>query len=275
MKKKIEILCSTGTLVSKINGRDYRMITKFAPQIQCDGFEFLMVPEFYENCDTVAKEVKAAGINFKTFHIEKDIGWYLSRLEDGDENRAFGFLKQDLRMANLLGLEFCVFHLWGGAESDAHVARNIGFLDRILECCREYGVTLSVENVPCTTHSPYENIKLLTSMYPEIPVTFDSRFAAFHGQEKAFCEDEELWKNNIRHIHISDIAKEMVDERKLRPILHPGEGCADFDTVFERLRTSYSGTLTLESPVFLPEFKADTDKLNRSLNGLDGILNGK
>ncbi len=274
MKKKIEILCSTGTLVSKINGRDYRMITKYAPMIQCDGFEFLMVPEFYPQLDKIAADVKAAGIRFRTFHIEKDIGWYLSRHGEGDVQRAFDLLQKDLYMANLLGLDFCVFHLWGGAESDACVERNIGYVDEILEYGRRYGVTVSVENVPCTTHSPYENVKLLTSKYPDIPITFDSRFAAFHSQEKEFCSDKTLWEKNIRHVHISDLAADKVAARSLRPILHPGEGCVDFDTVFAKLRADYTGTLTLESPVFLPDFCADTDKLNRSLGGLDGMLNG-
>ncbi len=259
--------------MSKINGRDYRMITKFAPQIKCDGFEFLMVPEFYSQMEQIARDVKAAGICFKTFHIEKNIGWYLSRLENDDEKTAFELLKQDLTMANMLGLNFCVFHLWGGAQSDHMVERNIGFVDRILEYGKEYGVTVSVENVPCTTHSPYENVKLLAEKYPHIPMTFDSRFAAFHGQEKLFCGDDELWKNNIRHIHISDISEEAVAARTLRPILHPGEGCVDFGTVFVKLKKDYTGTLTLESPVFLPDCGADIDKLNRSLCKLDGILN--
>ncbi len=273
--KKIEILCSTGTLVARINGRDPGMITKFAPQIDCDGFEFLMVPEFYENAEKIAADVKAAGIKFRTFHIEKDIGWYLSRLEDGDEQRAFELLKQDLAMADRLGLEFCVFHLWGGAQSDANVERNMGFLDKIFEYERQYGVKISIENVPCTTHTPYENIKLLTQKHPDIPVTFDSRFAAFHSQEKLFCRDKTLWENNIRHIHISDISEYSVSQRSLRPIVHPREGCVDFDTVFEKLKNDYTGTLTLESPVFLPDHGADIEKLNGSLRMLDGILNGE
>ncbi len=250
------------------------MITKFASQIKCDGFEFLMVPEFYPQLEKIAEDVKAAGINFKTFHIEKDIGWYLSRLEDGDEEKAFELLKQDLSMANLLGSKFCVFHLWGGAQSDHMVERNIGFADKILAYGKEYGVTISVENVPCTTHTPYENVKLLAEKYPDIPMTFDSRFAAYHGQEKLFCSDEALWKNNIRHIHISDISEESVKARTLRPIVHPGEGCVDFNTIFGKLKKDYTGTLTLESPVFLPDFGADIEKLNLSLGKLDGILNG-
>lgn len=274
MKKKIEILCSTGTLVAKINGRDSGMITRYCPEIECDGFEFMMVPEFYEKAESIARSIKESGLNFKTYHIEKDIGWYLSRLDEGDCERAFDYLKKDLKMADMLGLDRCVLHLWGGEQSDSHVERNIEFLPKILELGKEYGKEILIENVPCTTHSPYENVKKIVEIFPEQGITFDSRFAAFHSQEKTFCNDTELWSKNIRHVHISDISKQCVEERTLRPILHPYEGCCDFDTVCERLKKSYTGTLTVESPIFLPNFGADTDKLSRTVKGLNERLNG-
>ena len=36
------ILCSTGALIGRPNGRDYRLLKQCARELECDGFEFLM-----------------------------------------------------------------------------------------------------------------------------------------------------------------------------------------------------------------------------------------
>ena len=38
-----QILCSTGALIGRPNGRDYRLLKQFCPQLECDGFEFMLV----------------------------------------------------------------------------------------------------------------------------------------------------------------------------------------------------------------------------------------
>ena len=37
-----QILCSTGALIGRPNGRDYRLLRQFCPQLDCDGFEFIL-----------------------------------------------------------------------------------------------------------------------------------------------------------------------------------------------------------------------------------------
>lgn len=37
-----KILCSTGALIGRPNNRDYTLLKTFSPQLQCDGFEFMM-----------------------------------------------------------------------------------------------------------------------------------------------------------------------------------------------------------------------------------------
>ena len=37
-----QILCSTGALIGRPNGRDYRLLKQFCPQLDCDGFEFIL-----------------------------------------------------------------------------------------------------------------------------------------------------------------------------------------------------------------------------------------
>lgn len=36
------ILCSTGALIGKPNGRDYRLLESLSEKLNCDGFEFMM-----------------------------------------------------------------------------------------------------------------------------------------------------------------------------------------------------------------------------------------
>ena len=36
------VYCSTGALIGRPNGRDYKLLADCAKRIECDGFEFLM-----------------------------------------------------------------------------------------------------------------------------------------------------------------------------------------------------------------------------------------
>ena len=36
------ILCSTGAVIGRPNGRDITLLNKFQEQLECDGYEFLM-----------------------------------------------------------------------------------------------------------------------------------------------------------------------------------------------------------------------------------------
>ena len=38
----LEILCSTGALIGRPNGRDYRLLEPLSKKLHCDGFEFMM-----------------------------------------------------------------------------------------------------------------------------------------------------------------------------------------------------------------------------------------
>ena len=53
-----------------------------------------------------------------------------------------------------------------------------------------------------------------------------------------------------------------------RPIVHPGEGKIDFDRLFAAMPPYDGETVTLESPVMLPDGTHDLEKLNRSLSFL-------
>ena len=42
------ILCSTGALIGRPNGRDFRLLYGAADRLRCDGFEFMMYESWYE-----------------------------------------------------------------------------------------------------------------------------------------------------------------------------------------------------------------------------------
>ena len=48
-----QIICSTGALIGRPNGRDYRLLKQFCPQLECDGFEFIMYGTWYNEVDAI------------------------------------------------------------------------------------------------------------------------------------------------------------------------------------------------------------------------------
>ena len=47
------ILCSTGAVIGRPNGRDITLLNKFQEQLECDGYEFLMYDTWYEELDNI------------------------------------------------------------------------------------------------------------------------------------------------------------------------------------------------------------------------------
>ena len=58
-----------------------------------------------------------------------------------------------------------------------------------------------------------------------------------------------------------------------RPILHPTEGNIDFSSLFASMPPYIGETVTLESPVMLPDGTHDLNKLNRSLSFIRKKIN--
>ena len=56
-----KILCSTGALIGRPNGRDYRLLKQFCPQLNCDGFEFILYTTWYDQIDALTAFLTARG----------------------------------------------------------------------------------------------------------------------------------------------------------------------------------------------------------------------
>ncbi|MBQ3490330.1 MAG: sugar phosphate isomerase/epimerase [Clostridia bacterium] len=271
MKKNI--LCSTGTIVGRANGFDYRLILRYRNEICADGFELMMLKAYYGNLSKIAADLEQASVKIPLIHFEKDITALLGLGNEDDRREGLRIFEENVKMAQAVGAKGAVFHLWDGRFDKTHLNSGILLLETLYEICEKRGVELLVENVPCRI-SPYENILKIAEMYPNARFTFDTRHADFIGETARFTESP-IWQTKIGHIHISDHCGQTVPGMwgVTRPILHPTEGNIDFSSLFASMPPYIGETVTLESPVMLPDGTHDLNKLNRSLSFIRKKIN--
>ncbi|MCL1794617.1 MAG: sugar phosphate isomerase/epimerase [Oscillospiraceae bacterium] len=273
-----KILCSTGTIIGRLNDFDYTLIPKYAESIDCDGYEFMTEPFWNdeEKTDKIASFLAPFRINFETLHMDKYIGDKISQNNPGDMEEARRIFELDCRLAASLGAKLLVLHLWGGHASDKNMGENIKAYAGLLETAGKYNLTLTVENVVCNTYNALAHMEKLYETYKSaMKFTIDVRHAEFHKMVKATCEARFLWDNGlVPHFHIADYKGGYMDWSKLRPVLPPGEGEIDFSHLSGFLkRTNYKGSFTLEASGAMKETGMDFEKLNRCLEFIRALLN--
>ena len=264
MKKNI--LCSTGTIVGKANGFDYRLILRYRDEICADGFELMMLKAYYGKLPEIAKNFERAAIRVPLIHFEKDITALLGLGNEDDLREGLRIFTENADMAQAVGAKGAVFHLWDGRFDQNRLKRGISLLETLYEICEKRGLELLVENVPCRI-SPYESVLEISERYPNARFTFDTRHADIIEETARFTESA-IWKTKIGHLHISDHCGQTVPGMwgVTRPIVHPGEGKIDFHALFASMPPYDGETVTLESPVMNSDGTHDLDKLNRSLS---------
>lgn len=285
MERKLTLLCSTGTMVSRYNGFDYRRairhVSSFVSEGLCDGAELMMLPFYYDKTDEVIRAFRETGVNVPVTHIEKQVGTLLSDAAAAAEDDAG--LAADIRAeaeelfrlncdtAARAGSKAAVLHLWGGLNSDSHVEYNTDALGGLIVTAEEFGLKLLVENVPCTTYDPLTNWRALGRHLSRCGLVFDTRFATFHRQAKETLSDPGI-AARIRHVHIGDVRGEAPDFSAIHPIYQPGDGTADFPMIAKMLRKiGYGGSVTLESPA-MNGSGIVTAALKKSLAYIGGLI---
>jgi len=266
-----KVLCSTGALLGRPNGRNHRLLREYVPQLACDGFEFMLYDTWYPSIDTVIADVKALGLNIPVMHCEKRIGEMLAVRDYKAAEEAF---RLNCRVAYEIGADKMVLHLWNGVISDSDIDANFGGYIMLRDMAHGYGLTLTVENVVCSHSSPMSHIDRLARETDAV-FTFDTKMAAFHSELDAIFSPEraDLWQDGrIKHLHINDYGGGYMDWQSLRT-LHLGEGHIDFGDFFAKLRScNYRGDFTIESTAFLPDGTVNLDKLNRDFEMLRKYL---
>lgn len=251
------ILSSTGTFIGRANGRDYRLIPQIAESTACDGFELMLLEDWSERLPVVCDFLLASGFLPETVHLEKNIGVLLSAGTEKCAEEALEIYRRDMEAAARLGARLVVLHFWGGRLSDYLIDKNLPLIPLFYDIAAQYGILLTIENIPCVYGTPLFMWNRIAAYYPEAKFIFDTRFGGFHNEYKKIFASPH-WKN-VCHMHISDFGGEMI-----QPILHPGEGAMDFDDLFAAM-PSYPQAIAVESPVLAGDGTVDIEKLNRTV----------
>lgn len=259
------VLISTGALIGRPHNRDFYLLKDFAKQLKCDGFEFMMYNSWYQKTDELLSFLVNSKLMFPVMHAEKSIGEAISK--GGDENfeDAFNRFRVNCQIAKEIGAGKMVVHLWDGITSDQNFQNNIDAYPVLLDMANSEGVDLLCENVVCNCNTPFDNWKTLYKKYPDIHFIWDTKMAAFHGQDEYLYREENSWlmtERHIRHFHVNDYAGGIMDWASLKT-LAIGRGHVDFEKFFDFImKTEYKETFTLESTAFDQDANMDFAMLN-------------
>lgn len=263
-----KIYCSTGCLIGRENGFNYRLIAEYAPLVDVKAFELMMLKAYYEHFTDMACLFDKHGLVFPILHADKQIGDLLSYGTPEDVAEGLRLFKLCCGLASDIGAKRVVLHLWGGQASDyCFTERNLVSFKQILEIADMYRLCVLVENIPCVKNNPLTHWDELEECYGDkLQFIFDTRFGGFHEQLDEFAGSDRIERGIVTHMHISDYTGPAMNFKALRPILHPGEGIIDFVRFFSAIRGRYTGSITLESPVLGAGGSEDFTKLNNTLS---------
>ncbi len=260
----MQILCSTGALIGRPNGRNYRLLETYAPQLDCDGFEFILYSNWYDQVSEVTDYLLSLHLNIPVMHCEKTLAEHISRGGEEEEKEALRLFRINCETAVRIGAKKMVLHLWNGVISDTNFQNNLRTYPKFADVSQDFGLDLLVENVVCLK-DPMSHWVDLQKNYPDIHFVFDTKMAEFHRQLELIYSPEYdwLWKNShIRHYHVNDYGGGYMDWKDLR-VLPLGKGHIDFDRFFAFIgRTGYRDSFTFEATGFDSQGIVHPDLLN-------------
>ncbi len=267
------ILCSTGALIGRPNGRNYRLLSSCAEQLTCDGYEFMMYASWYDALPDLRAYLCDLSLPIPVVHCDKQVGNLISRNAPGDVTEAYRLFAVNCDLAATLGADRLVLHLWGSLDSDRDMPHTMSCYPSLRAIADAHGLTLAVENVVCNHADPMTHLLALADAYPDIAFTFDTKMAAFHSQlEALYTPAAAPVRARIRHLHINDYAGGHLDWSHLAT-LHIGDGHIDFDRFFAHLRTmNYQGDLTVEATSFDSTGAIDCAKLNETFRRIRSYI---
>ena len=97
-----QIFCSTGSLLGRPNGRNYRLLTEYCPQLDCDGFEFILYNSWYDEMESLTAFFRSLQLNIPVMHCEKSLSEHISKggedeLKEEKENGGSGSKIKSIR----------------------------------------------------------------------------------------------------------------------------------------------------------------------------------
>lgn len=263
-EKMHQILCSTGALIGRPNGRDYRLLKQFCPQLECDGFEFILYSTWYDEIDALTAFLKGLKLNIPVMHCEKTLAEHITRGGEEELREAFRLFEINCGVANAIGSDRMVLHLWNGVISDSHFENNLRAWPELRDRAEKHGLTLLTENVVCRK-DPMSHWEELYRHYPEIGFVFDTKMADFHNQLELLYDPRYAWlwqEDHILHYHVNDYGGTYMDWDNLK-VLQLGKGHIDFSRFFHFVRkTGYTGDFTFEGTGFDRNGQVNIQNLN-------------
>lgn len=264
-----QILVSTGALIGRPNGRNFRLLSSLSKELACDGYEFMMYSTWYDCVNEVVDFLRVGGFNIPVYHCQKNIGESISIGTSEELKSAFERFRINAEMAGKIGTRKMVIHLWDGITSDSNIQSNLNAFKELRDIACSNGQDLLVENVVCNQKTPMEHWQELADKYPDVHFIFDTKMAAFHGQLELLYKPEYEWltaDGHIRHFHVNDYGGGIMDWANLST-LPIGNGHIDFDMFFDFIKKiKYDDTFTIESTAFNSEGYVDVQMLNRQVD---------
>lgn len=180
---------------------------------------------------------------------------------------AFYFLEEVLKGARVLGADHYTFHGTArfkrgsqSGERDNFPAFIQGF-QAICQRCKQYGVTLCLENVEWALYNRVGVFSTIAKEVPDLRGVLDIKQARI--SQTPYEDYLAEMGDKITHVHLSDVDGH-------GKMCLPGQGTFDFETLVKRLKdVGFTGKLFLE--VYRDNY-ATLDELQRSCQFLDEIL---
>lgn len=259
------VFCSTGAFLGRPNKRDFHLIEEIAPRLSCDGFELMIYNTWYDKLTELIDYLGKISFKPKIIHFDKMIGENISHATKESTTIASCDFVLNCEIAKALHARYAVLHLWGGLDSDSNFENNIKAYEKFEKIATEYGITLLIENIVCTTKDPFSRLDELSKLFPSAHFVLDTKMAQFHSQlsKRDLNKYKHLFlENKILHMHINDYGGRHMEWERLKT-LHIGRGNIDFEMLFSFLReVGYSGTFTVEGTSFDSNGIVDTVSLN-------------
>lgn len=271
-----QVLCSTGALIGRPNGRNYKLLEEFSSQLHCDGFEFMMYDSWYDEIEELVSNLRNMHLKFPVMHCEKRIGEAISKNREGELQKAIHRFRVNCEIAYEIGATKLVLHLWDGITSDQAFSNNLFAYPKLLEIAEHYSLDLLVENVVCNKEDPLIHWYQLAKNYPKVHFVFDTKMAAFHNQMDSIYEEKNQWlfeEDHIKHYHVNDYAGGYLDWGNLKT-LPIGTGKIDFERFFTLIRKlHYEDTFTVEATAFDQTGQVHMDLLNSCFDYIRAHMN--
>jgi sugar phosphate isomerase/epimerase len=268
----IKLVCSTGAFTHFPDFADHRAILEFGPRLDVEGLELVVFPTW--ELKVVVRDLLRSGLSFPVVHADKTVGVDLSAATARRREEGAARLSENVRLAETLGAELVVLHLWDLPQSDAHLLRNLEGLARCHGAASRAGVALAVETLPSDHGTPLANIREVIETDGRLAVALDTEFLALHGELSVALDEDWLWERRVvRHVHVKDFDGSLRDANGRRRYLHPGEGDIDFAAVVRALRRrAFAGTISLESSAVGPTGDVDVRRIEESLALLSSFV---